>query len=358
MNSQADSHAATATPSTVAAADAAALLAPLRRLHERVRDDVVARCERAALEELARVDDDESAGDTIYAIDRVSEEILLEFFEHEVAPQAPHVLIAEGIEGGEIVLPRGTSEARALWRIIVDPIDGTRGLMYQKRSAWVLTGVAPNRGPETSLQDIVLAVQTEIPLVKQHLSDVLWCVRGEGAHAERFNRLTGESRPLQLQPSTAASIRHGFAGLARFFPGVREELAAIDEEIVRGALGEVEFGKAHCFEDQYLSSGGQLYELMAGHDRFIADLRPLMEPILKRRGLSLGICCHPYDVCTELIARELGVVVTDARGELLNPPLHIGADVAWCGYANEHVRAEIEPLLRQALESRGLVDLP
>ena len=36
--------------------------------------------------------------------------------------------------------------------------------MYQKRSAWILTGVAPNRGPETSLQDIVLAMQTEIPL--------------------------------------------------------------------------------------------------------------------------------------------------------------------------------------------------
>src|SRR5438034_6795099 len=244
MNPQADSQISTAAPST---RDVVALLAPLRRLHERVRDEVVATCERAHLEDLARVDDDSSTGDTIYAIDRVSEELLLEFFEHEVAPRAPHVLIAEGIAGGQIVLPRGTSEAQALWRMIVDPIDGTRGLMYQKRSAWVLTGVAPNHGPETSLQDIELAVQTENPLVKQHLSDVLWCLRGEGAHAERFNRLTGVSRPWRLRPSTAPSIRHGFAGLARFFPGVRDELAAIDEEVVRGALGDVEFGKAHCF---------------------------------------------------------------------------------------------------------------
>lgn len=352
MDHQADSQTAALTPS---ARDAVALLEPLRRLHERVRDEVVATCERAALEDLSRVDDDKSEGDTIYAIDRVSEELLLEFLEHEVAPWAPHVLIAEGIEGGQIVLPRGTSEKQAFWRIVVDPIDGTRGLMYQKRSAWVLTGVAPNRGVETSLQDIVLAVQTEIPLVKQHLSDVLWCLRGEGAHAERFNRLTRASQPLRLQPSTAPSIRHGFAGLARFFPGVREELAAIDEEIVRLALGDVEPGKAHCFEDQYLSSGGQLYELLAGHDRFIADLRPLMEPILKRRGLSLGICCHPYDVCTELIARELGVIVTDVHGGALNPLLHIDAEVSWCGYANEHIRAEIEPLLRQVLKARGLL---
>jgi hypothetical protein len=143
--------------------------------------------------------------------------------------------------------------------------------------------------------------------------------------------------------------------LARFFPGVREELAAIDEEIVRGALGDVEHGKAHCFEDQYLSSGGQLYELMAGHDRFIADLRPLMEPLLRQRGLSLGICCHPYDVCTELIARELGVIVTDARGEGLRAPLNLETDVDWAGYANHNIQQQIEPLLQQALKRRGLM---
>ena len=55
--------------------------------------------------------------------------------------------------------------------------------MYQKRSAWILTAVAPNRGAGTSLRDIELAVQTEIPLVKQHLSDQLWALRGGGAHA-------------------------------------------------------------------------------------------------------------------------------------------------------------------------------
>ena len=36
-------------------------------------------------------------------------------------------------------------------------------------------------------------------------------------------------------------------------------------------------GKASCFEDQYLSSGGQIYELMAGHDRFVAEGVPLVD---------------------------------------------------------------------------------
>ena len=329
------------------------LLAPIRELHERIRQTVVQACERASVDELSRVAADE-AGDTIFAVDRVSEEVLVTFCERELAPLNPLILIAEGLDGGQIVLPRGAAESDAVWRVIVDPIDGTRGLMYQKRSAWVLTGVAPNRGPATNLQDIELAVQTEIPLVKQHLSDTLWAIRGEGAHAERFNRLTNERAALTLQPSRAHTIEQGYAMIARFFPGARDELAAIDEEVVQGALGPSMAGKTNCFEDQYASSAGQLYELIAGHDRFVADLRALLGPVMSKRGLPLPICCHPYDLCTELIAREAGVIVTDPNGAALSAPLAVGPDVAWAGYANENIRAQIEPLLQDALTKRGL----
>jgi fructose-1,6-bisphosphatase/inositol monophosphatase family enzyme len=337
----------------VSAGDPRALLGPVRRLHELIRAAVVGACERWDVESLSEVEREEE-GDTVYAVDRVSEELIVEFFEREVASSAPVVLVAEGLESGAVVLPRGTPEADAVFRVIVDPIDGTRGLMYQKRSGWVLTGVARNRGAETSLADIELAVQTEIPLVKQHLSDVAWAARGGGAHAERFNRLTGEGKPFKLRPSRSPTIAHGYAQVSRFFPGAREELAAIDEEIVAGALGPVRPGKAHCFEDQYTSSGGQLYELMSGHDRFNADLRPLMEGALAARGLALGICCHPYDLCTELVAREAGVIVTDADGGPLRASLSVEPDVAWVGYANEAIRRQVEPLLRAALERRGL----
>jgi fructose-1,6-bisphosphatase/inositol monophosphatase family enzyme len=335
-------------------ADASLLLEPIRKVHDRIRDAVVRACEQEAVVAMAEADDS-GAGDTIYAVDRISEHTLIELLEAELASRTTIVLIAEGLSAGAVTLPRGADAADAAWRVIVDPIDGTRGLMYQKRSGWILTGIAPNRGPGTTMADIELAVQTEIPLVKQHLSDTVWAVRGRGAHAERTNRLTGERRALVLRPSTASTIAHGFAMVSRFFPGAREELAAIDEEIVRRALGPVQRGKAHCFEDQYVSSGGQLYELMAGHDRFVADLRPLMEPLLAARGLALGICCHPYDLCTELIARELGVIVTDERGEPLRAPLAVEPEVTWVGYANERIRAQIEPLLHDVLEKRRLL---
>jgi fructose-1,6-bisphosphatase/inositol monophosphatase family enzyme len=334
--------------------DIGALLAPLRRIHEAVRDSVISACEETAIEQLSGVDDDAAEGDTIYEIDRVSELRLIELFESDIARSTTVMLIAEGLPGGQIVLPRGADERDAVWRVIVDPIDGTRELMYQKRSGWILTGVAPNRGNQTCMEDIELAVQTEIPTVKQHLCDSLWAFRNGGAQAERYDRLRGKRTAVKLRPSNARSIRHGFAMVSRFFPGAREELAAIDEEVVRAALGDVQPGKAHCFEDQYLSSGGQLYELMSGHYRFVADLRPLMEPLLHRRGLVLGICCHPYDLCTELIAREMGVIVTGVRGEPLRAPLNVNSNIAWTGYANRHIQAEIAPLLQRALANRGL----
>jgi fructose-1,6-bisphosphatase/inositol monophosphatase family enzyme len=331
--------------------DLSVLIASLRGIHAQIRDVVVEATERQRMDALSSIDREENS-DTIYTIDAVSERRLLELFDN-LSERHSFVLIAEGLDSGVRVLPRGTSEEDATWRIIVDPIDGTRGLMYQKRSAWILTGIAPNRGPETSLQDIVGAVQTEIPLVKQHLSDQMWAVRGEGASAERMNRLTGERANVRLGPSTAATIAHGFAMIARFFPGMRDELAAIDDEIVHAVLGSGSPNRAQCFEDQYISSGGQLYELIAGHDRFVADLRPLLLPLAARRGLPRSLCSHPYDLCTALIACEFGVVVMDPRGGPLKARLDVESDVAWAGYANEHIHQQVEPALHSALRRRG-----
>ena len=333
---------------------AAELLPALQRIHATIRNDVVAACEAQTSHDLARIERDQE-GDTLYAVDRVGEERLVELVAREIGALTPVLLLAEGLPPEGVPLPAGRSQGDAAFRILIDPIDGTRGLMYQKRSAWILSAVATNRGPDTRLSDVLVALQTEVPLVKQHLSDSLWAVKGQGAQAERFDRLSGAVRPLRLRRSQATTIAHGFAMLSRFFPGAREELAAIDEEIVREALGPVRPGKAHCFEDQYICTGGQLYELIAGHDRFVADLRPLMDTLLRKRGLALGICCHPYDICTELIAREHGVIVTDAAGRPLDAPFDVTSDVAWVGYANEAIRAQIAPLLDAALRRRGLL---
>ncbi|HEY7376362.1 MAG TPA: inositol monophosphatase [Polyangia bacterium] len=333
--------------------DARALVAEIRGVQAAIRDEVVAACERQSIEELSAVVGDD-AGDTLFAVDRLSEAVLLARFA-ELARRWPCLLIAEGLgRDGRRLLPEGTREADVEIVVVVDPIDGTRGLMMQKRPAWVLTGVAPYRRGGETLADIALAVQTEIPLVKQHLCDTLWAIAGAGAQGERWDRVSGARRPLVLRPSRATSIDQGFGGVTRFFPGARAELAAIDDEVVEAALGPPVKGRASAFEDQYISNAGQLYELAMGHDRWVAELRPLVEPLLARRGRPLGICSHPYDLCTELIAREAGVLVGDPAGRRLAAPLDVFTDVAFVAYANEAIRAQVDPPLRAALRARGL----
>ena len=330
------------------------LVERIRRIQAGIRDRVISHIETQSLEDLSVVAA-ETEGDTIYAVDRVSEEVLCDLFRKELAEVTSFVLIGEGLDESGQVFPEGTDPGDAKYRVIVDPIDGTRGLMYDKRSAWVLTGVAPTRGEKTSLSDITVAVQTEIPTQKQFRADILWAVKGKGAGAEGYNRLDGTSGPLSLKPSGADTIEHGFAMLSRFFPGAKDVLGQVEEALVEALIGPVQPGKARLFEDQYICSGGQFYELVAGHDRFNADLRPNLERVIRSRGHSLGICCHPYDVCTELIAREMGVIITDPEGQALDSPLDTTSPVAWVGYANTTLREQIEPVLQRVLKEYDLL---
>ena len=329
------------------------LVRQLRNIHEEIRDAVVLACQQQAIEHLASPVGDEG-GDTVFALDRISEEVLLALFER-LAHHWSFVLVAEGLgASGRVTLPRGTADESAELCIIVDPIDGTRGLMYQKRPAWILTGVAPNRGIATNLADIEAAVQTEIPLVKQHLCDSFWVVADQ-VGGERFNLLTRQRDRLVPRPSQATTIAQGFGAISRFFPTGRDVLAAADDLVVERLLGPTPPGRALAFEDQYISTGGQLYELMMGHDRWVADVRPLLDLTLRNRGRALGLACHPYDLCTESIARACGVSVSDVNGQRLAPPLDVDTDVAWLGFANDTIRAHLLPVLTGALREVGLL---
>jgi len=284
--------------------------------------------------------------DTIYAIDREVEDIILPLLEKEATALGGIHLIAEGMgETGSVLLPEGIKETEAALRIIMDPIDGTRGIMYNKRSAFFLAAAAPNQPGEMFLQDLEVAVMTEIPTSKAYLSDAFFARRGQGAQARQKNLLDGEVKPLAFRPSGSPTIIGGFAQIARFFPPGKALLAEIEEELVL-SLADVMPGKALVFEDQYISSGGQLYELLCGHDRFVADLRTALYRQLEKSGTVTGLCCHPYDVCATLIGEEAGIHITDIYGQPLNVPLNLTHAVDWIGYANSEIRQEVEPVLQ------------
>ncbi|MBI3886494.1 MAG: inositol monophosphatase [Opitutae bacterium] len=282
-----------------------------------------------------------TAADTIYAIDRVSEAAVLAWFAAQWPKRWPVELVMEGLEAhGAVTFPPGTPVKRTVFKCILDPIDGTRGLMHDKRSAWSLAALAPQRGARTHLGDLVVAAMTELPTSKQAQGDQLSGVRGRGVHAVRVDLRSGRGKKFTPRPSRARDFEHGFASFAKFFPAGKAWLAGVEERLWR------ELGATEVFDDQYLSSGGQLYELLVGHDRFVADLRPLAFAQLGVRG---ALPCHPYDLCTALIAQELGCVIADPAGRPLRVPLDTTSPVAWVGCANPFLARRVRPVLRRIL---------
>ncbi len=294
--------------------------------------------------------------DTIYAVDNHVEPVLLEFCE-QWSQEFPFVLIAEGVDGDEseedsLTFPRGAMPEEAAFQLIVDPIDGTRELMFDKRSAWVLAGVAPNLGVQTRLSHITVAMQAEIPTSKQTRCDMLWAGRGRGAMAVRDDLLTEETQRIAIEPSKSTEITHGFGSITSFLPGTKVLAAELMELIVRQCAGEDDAAAAAVFDDQYISTGGQFYELIMGHDRFNADLRLHFYRALQKPP---GHCVHPYDMASVLIAQEAGVLLTDGLGGVPDGPLDVTTPLAWAGFANKALREKIEPIITNFLKQYGAI---
>jgi fructose-1,6-bisphosphatase/inositol monophosphatase family enzyme len=310
-----------------------------------VRDAVVEGRRGQATSELASIAR-ESVADTIYSIDTLSEEAIVEWMETHWPHEWPVELVAEGFDEPEMRLfPRGTRLEETRWRIVIDPIDGTRGIMYDKRPAWVLAGLAPQRGVETRLPDIFVAAMTEIPTSKQWRADQISAVRGGGLVTEGIDVRTGTREPVVLRKSEARDFRHGFASMAKFFPAGKAMAARVEEALWRELYGGDE--AVIIFDDQYISTGGQFYELLAGHDRMNGDLRPM---ILRKEGIELTLVCHPYDVCTALLLGEAGIVFETLEGGVVEPPLDLTSPVSWVAFANETLADLVRPVLREIMK--------
>jgi hypothetical protein len=313
-------------------------------LQQRIRVELGATMQAQSAAQLARRAR-EAEGDTIFAIDVAAERILLEACERW-SEAACFVLVAEGIEpsSGRLFGRPGSSGPE--FRLIVDPIDGTRGLMWDKRSAWSLAAIAPDRGPGTRLTDLVAAAMSELPTTRQAVADQLWAVRGRPAEGRRCDLRAGTAVVLPVVPSTAIDLRDGFATVCNYFPGGKERIAQLDERLIERVHGPWNPSRAEIYSDQYISSGGQLAELALGRDRLVLDVRPLAHRAL---GIGESLCSKPYDLCTALVAQAAGCVVTAPDGSPLDAPLDVTTNVAWVGYCNQALAARVQPHLSALL---------
>jgi hypothetical protein len=140
--------------------------------------------------------------------------------------------------------------------------------------------------------------------------------------------------------------------VSNFFPGTKVLASELMERIAEASIGPADFSGASVFDDQYISTGGQFYEMIVGHDRFNCDLRPLLYCCLPSR--PRGLAAHPYDCCTMLIVEEAGVIVTDGLGNPLDGPLDCVTGLSWATFANATLRHHIEPIIIDFFRARGV----
>jgi hypothetical protein len=299
----------------------------------------------------------EEGGDRIYRIDREVEATIEQTISSWPEACLPVLLIAEGMgDDGRMLF--GDPEQQPRWRLIVDPIDGTRMLMFDKRSAWFLAAVCPDKGEATTLADSVASVMVELPPSKQTLADAFSASAGELTSGLRF--LVDDSQPplisegvdFSAKPSSKVNLQDGFATVLSMFPGTRKLAADLAERIAERS--DVMTSLPTVFDDHYISCGGLMYQLMTGRDLCCLDLRPQFNQILDRSVDDRFIESHPYDLAGLLAAQNAGVIMTNGFGKPLNAPLDVHSGVDWCGYANSHIRHLVEPIVQEWLTEHGI----
>ncbi len=94
--------------------DSMEIVERIRRIQGRIRDTVLDHIDRSNPADLSDVVD-ETAGDTIYDVDRIGEVALMELFDVELAETLSFVLIGEGLPEEGVTVPSGTPPRAPLY---------------------------------------------------------------------------------------------------------------------------------------------------------------------------------------------------------------------------------------------------
>ena len=296
----------------------------------------------------------EGAGDTSYGVDEATEAVLDEWAQ-EIARLQPLSLLSEG-RGWRHLGPRpgGVQELAGFDhggpRIVVDPVDGTRNLMTDLRSAWSVVGLCGPGAGVPRQKELVFGMLSEIPDTRAASYRRLSAMRGGPCHFEERTFYKGGPivKPVEVHTGADARVDHGYFPFFKYLADQRPQIAALEarffERLERAEGAELR----SCWDDQYISNGGQLALLAIGTYRMIADLRA---HLAQRRGKPTPTT-KPYDIAGALLcAQAAGCIVTAVDGSELDFPLDVATPVSWVGWVNEATRARLAPHLAAVLEA-------
>jgi hypothetical protein len=294
-------------------------------------------------------------GDVTFGLDLPSE-ARIQVWQRELARSEPLSVLTEDA-GWRHLGPDGRGGARELSgfdhggpRIAIDPVDGTRNLMADLRSAWTVVAFAPPGADQPRLSDCTGGIVSEIPgtLAARYRR---FCSSGTSCRAELWDlERTSRLRANVLRVDDDDRPDHGYFPFFRYGPAQRPAIARLEADFF-ARLERLEGSDPRSiYDDQYISSAGQLVLLALGRYRMVVDASELV-----RRRLELpGATSKPYDLAGAVVcARAAGVIVTAAEGGELDFPIDATTPVGYAGYANRRTQARLEPHWLATLAAPG-----
>jgi len=296
----------------------------------------------------------EGAGDVSFGLDVRCEEAALAWLQ-DVARVCPVSLLTEdrgwlhrGPGDGANSAPRELADFdHGGPRLVLDPVDGTRNLMNDLRSAWSVLAAAGPGADEPRQRDVRFGIVSELSTSREHRRRVLSARRGRPCRLEVVERGTVLVQ-RELVGDDDDRPDHGYFPFFRFRPEERPALARLEADFLGRLERDEDAAVETCFDDQYITSGGQLVNLALGTYRMVCDLRATVAAAQGRTTITT----KPYDVAGALVvAASAGCVVTDPDGAELDFPLDTRTPVAFVGWTNEPTRRRLAGHFRAALQA-------
>lgn len=288
----------------------------------------------------------QGAGDLTYAIDEGTELAATRWMEALGRSEAFSLFTED--EGWRHAGTPQASFAHGGPRIVLDPIDGTRNLMLDLRSAWTEVAWCASGPGEPRSTEVVASLLSELPDERAGRYRLLEAGPTGSATVELRSVDDDEliAREDLVSDPDDDQLEHRVLSFFRYEPRWRPRIARIEADFFELLAVHESIDPRHCFDDQYISNAGQLALLALGQYRFVCDLRAFLA---ERHG-EAAVTSKPYDLAGALhLARAAGCVVEAPDGRPLDFPLDARTPVSYVGYANESIARRLRPHLLRAL---------
>ena len=319
----------------------------------------------------------QGAGDETFALDEACERAIDAWLE-ETAARGPLSVLTED-RGWRHLGPGAGGGVRPLDgfdhggpRLAIDPVDGTRNVAADLRSAWTVISACGPGAREPRAGEVVHGTVSELPVVRAHRALRLTADAGSGAFVREF--ATTLEVPLEVPfdaDAARASDAHrlavddddtlfGYLPFFRYDPHLRRAAVALETDLLDALIEREGANPRHLFDDQYICSAGQLVLLALGTYRAIVDARAFLADARRVAATT----SKPYDLAGALlVAREAGCVLAplgagarpaaDGAPSAFDFPLDARTPVGFVGYHNPATARRVAPHLAVALERAG-----